>query len=120
MPRTKNDKLFLGKEFISKLSSTDDCYSFHSGVKKCNCLKVDDIQEVKKFFIKKLRIFGTFQCTGNTGQTPRPLDNSLECTSMKEVLSPPRFLPLFITLVGRICTFVCPHSSKFMDLIKMQ
>jgi len=57
MPRTTNDKLFLGKEFISKLSSTDDCYSFHSGVKKCNCLKVDDIEEVKNFFIKKLRIF---------------------------------------------------------------
>jgi len=57
MPRTTNDKLFLGKEFISKLSATDDCYSFHSGVKKCNCLKVDDIKEVKKFFYQEIKDF---------------------------------------------------------------
>ena len=59
MPRTSNDKLSLGMDYISKLSPTHQCKSFHTGVTKCKCIV--DVQEqlddVKRFFQEEIDEF---------------------------------------------------------------
>jgi len=56
MPRTTNDKLSLGKEYISKLSSVHQCKSFHAGFTKCKCIvKVQEqLNDVKRFFQEEI------------------------------------------------------------------
>jgi len=59
MPRTPNDKLSLGKEYISKLSPAHQCKSFHAGFTKCNCIvKVQEqLNDVKRFFEEEIDEF---------------------------------------------------------------
>ena len=59
MPRTSKDKLSIGMDYISKLSPTHQCRSFHSGVTKCNCIvKVKgQLDDVKRFFQEEIDVF---------------------------------------------------------------
>jgi len=59
MPRTSKDKLSLGMDYISMLSSTHQCKSFHTGVTKCKCIvKVQgQLDDVKRFFQEEIDKF---------------------------------------------------------------
>jgi len=56
MPRTSSDKLFLGKEYINKLSCTHLCTSFHGGVTKCKCIQKakEHLVDVKQYFLEAI------------------------------------------------------------------
>jgi len=57
-PQAK-DKFSLGMDYISKLSSTHQCRSFHTGVTKCNCIaKIQgQLDHVKRFFQEEIDEF---------------------------------------------------------------
>jgi len=59
MPRTSNDKLFLGKNYINNLSPTHLCESFHGGVTKCKCIQhvKEHLDDVKNYFLEEIDYF---------------------------------------------------------------
>ena len=59
MPRTSDDKLFLGKNFIIDLSPTYICVSFHGGVTKCKCIQhvKEHLDDVKNYFLEEMDCF---------------------------------------------------------------
>jgi len=95
MSRTSSNKLLLGMEYIANLSSTHVCKSFHVGVTKCKCIQdvQEHLAEVNKFFEEEIEEFWK---------------NFLQSTCMKEVLSPPSCLNMFITLLTRNMMFCLP------------
>ena len=59
MTRTTSNKLFLGREYINKLSPTHLCTSFHGGVTKCKCIQnvKEHLDDVKQFFLEEIEEF---------------------------------------------------------------